>query len=411
MRKQDHTGHNSRSTLILGSPGFPYGPAEIQKLRLIARALRIAGMNAIVVNRKGVHPPNGRIVLSSEGLFDGTRYVYTSGTAFRPTHFVIRNTKKLVGFVREFALLARLGWQRDIDAAIVSSMDLLDVAYYSALAWLFRFPLILNYVELVSSMKIPKRPWRRLNDFLFDRWAFVFVDAVLPISQVLLQNVARRRPQMRMLKLPVLADFERFSIPKTLTPQKYFLLCAAGSYIEILVFAVKAFEALEHHADVYLYLVVNGTPAELEQLAACISKCRAGDRIRVMSDLSDASLTQLYVDAIALLIPLRPTAQDAARFPFKIGEYAATGNPIITTNYGEISNYFRDRETAFVSESYNITQFAEKMREVLENPDLARRVGRNGQEMARTYFSCENFAVPLRSLIQDLNDNSKSASS
>ena len=177
------------------------------------------------------------------------------------------------------------------------------------------------------------------------------------------------------------------------------------------MFTVKAFEALDHYPDVYLYLIVNGTPAELEQLATCISDSRAGQRIKVMSDLSDASLTQLYVDAIALLIPLRPTAQDAARFPFKIGEYAATGNPIITTNYGEIRYYFRDRETAFVGESYDVTQFAAKMREVLENPDLAQRVGRNGQAMARTCFSCENFAVPLRSLIQDLNDNSKSASS
>ena len=75
-----------------------------------------------------------------------------------------------------------------------------------------------------------------------------------------------------------------------------------------------------------------------------------------------------YKNAKALLIPLRPITQDEARFPHKIGEYLASGNPAISTNYGEIKHYFKDQETMLIADSYQINDFAGKMQYILDFP-------------------------------------------
>ena len=110
-------------------------------------------------------------------------------------------------------------------------------------------------------------------------------------------------------------------------------------------------------------------------------------KTKVFSNIPFSELVDLYVNASALLIPLRSTKQDAARFPHKIAEYTATGNPIITTNYGEVNYYFKDGENALVADSYNTSDFAEKMNFVIENPEQAKQIGQKGKELGMNEFS------------------------
>ena len=90
---------------------------------------------------------------------------------------------------------------------------------------------------------------------------------------------------------------------------------------------------------------------------------------------------------MALLIPLRPTFQDIARFPHKIGEYLASGNPVISTNYGEVKYYFRDMDNMLIAENYDVQEFAEKMQYVINNINEVKRIGLNGKELALKQFN------------------------
>ena len=47
-----------------------------------------------------------------------------------------------------------------------------------------------------------------------------------------------------------------------------------------------------------------------------------------------------FFNSEALLIPLRNTIQDIARFPNKLSEYVGVSGLIITTDVGEIKDYF-----------------------------------------------------------------------
>ena len=66
-------------------------------------------------------------------------------------------------------------------------------------------------------------------------------------------------------------------------------------------------------------------------------------------------------------------------FPHKIGEYLASGNPVISTNYGEVKYYFTDMKNMLIAESYNIDEYATKMQFVIDNPALVKKIGIEGK--------------------------------
>ena len=111
---------------------------------------------------------------------------------------------------------------------------------------------------------------------------------------------------------------------------------------------------------------------------------------------------QKYRQALALLIPLRDTIQDRARFPHKIGEYLASGVPIVTTRYGEIEHYFTDGENAIVSKSYDLQEYADKMKYVLDYPAEARKIGEKGRELGKQIFDYRKQGTSLLNFIQSL---------
>ena len=102
----------------------------------------------------------------------------------------------------------------------------------------------------------------------------------------------------------------------------------------------------------------------------------------MISNVSDKELSVLYKNATGLLIPLRPNIQDEARFPHKFGEYLISGNPVITTNYGEVKYYFKDMVNALIAEIYDEKAFAEKMYYVITNPSECSIIGQNGKKVA-----------------------------
>jgi glycosyltransferase involved in cell wall biosynthesis len=389
----------------VGLSGFPYGFAVIQHIRTVAKGLLSAGVPVTAICRKGLHDPAEPIKFSPSGMFEGMRYVYTSPSIYRDPNFIKRNISKIIGLINEIRLLAKLAVNSETFAVVITSLAFLDVVYYWLLSKIFRFYIVMNYVEFNSS--IPGRTGlkNRINDFFFDNYSFYFVDIVLPISEFLIERVHKRVPHKPYLKLTPLSDFQRFNIPKKKVDRPYFALCASANYLDVILFSVKAFELLTNHIEnVSLYLIVGGDQKAMDRLYREIAQFSCKENVKIFLNISDEELNDIYINAVGLLIPLRPSIVDRARFPYKIAEYAATGNPIITTNYGEVKNYFIDGKTAYIAEDYDPIKYSEKMEFVIQHPDLASQVGSNAKSLALAEFNLEIFGKKLRDLILDLDN-------
>jgi glycosyltransferase involved in cell wall biosynthesis len=188
------------------------------------------------------------------------------------------------------------------------------------------------------------------------------------------------------------------------SPQCTYLLFAGYlAYLGIVKFILRAFDECRTEKEVFLYLVVNGSAEQFAQLHAEIAMRRKGSFVRVFSRLTDGELSQLYLNSYALLIPLRPTVQDIARFPHKIGEYCASGRPMVTTNVGEVKEYFKDRETAFVVENYDEQEYARALERILENPVLADRVGKEAMKLAEQTFHYQAYGRKVKEFVEQLS--------
>jgi len=390
--------------VYLGCAGFPYGLAEMEKLLLISKGLVAAGNSVTVISNKGDHDKRVHPDIKAAGFFQDIEYVYTSGDPFYNDGFVRRNILKLKGLVNEILFLRRRKQTKQLDAAILSTNSFTSVLYYSLLSKAFGFKTILNHVEYYSSIK---KKWyqagTKLNHWLYDQYAPKLVSGIFPISEFLIgriNKIARKKPY---LKVPTLTEFERYDNTDQLEIEKYFLFCGSAIYKELITFIIDSF-TIANSSDTCLFLIINGNESDITEVKDYIQKSPKKANIKFFSRLSQNDLFNYYKNAIALLIPLRPTFQDIARFPHKFGEYLASGNPVITTNYGEVKNYFRDMENMLVAETYETSTFAKKMEFVINNEKLSKEIGLRGQQTALEIFNYRSKGQEISEFIASLTN-------
>ncbi len=373
--------------------------AQVQRQLYISLALVAAGHHVTVCNRRGNHRNTN---LSSEripsnGCFRGIDYLYCSGTAYYNPNFVIRNTLKFIGLIGEFLFIF---WRRitgRLNHLFVNTNSFVELKYYSTLSRILGIDLVFDYVEQIDSMKSSKG-----TDKKFDENFAKYCSRITYISDVLNGNVLKQSWDNPKLKVLPLTDFQLFegAGERGLLPEKYFLYCAGASYSEALELVIEAFDQSEV-ADTALLLVIHGRADQMKRVNEKIRESKKAHLITLKSDLPFDELINCYKCATALLIPLRDTVTDKARFPHKISEYLATGNPIVTTAIGEVKIYFEDGKTAFVSSAASPSSFAQKLTEVNSNEEMAANIGKEGQKLGRKLFDYKVYSERLTSMLAE----------
>ncbi len=395
---QDTNNH----IVFVGESGFPIGLATIQRLTLMAKAFLHVGDMTTVICRKGVWKKSEKVAYDTQGNFEGINYIYTSKSGFRPDGFLQRNIQKLKGMYGEYTYLKKLKKKDKIDLVIVSDMKVIHVLRYLLYSTLLNFPIAVNFVEMTSSLQHRSNFLKRVNDYLLDKWVIKFFDGALPISDKLLDYFKTIAPNKPYLKLPIICDFKKFNLQKN-EKDPYFLYCGSFRHSEVRDFVVEAYRSIDINEHVKLYMIVSGGgEEETEQLQQEMNNLFDNNPITLFANIPYKQLVELYTNAIALLIPLRHTVQDAARFPHKIGEYLASGNPVITTDVGEIKNYFKDGKTALIADTYAVSAFGEKMNYVLQYPEEAKQIGLNGKELGLKEFDYKAHGERLKGFVAEL---------
>jgi L-malate glycosyltransferase len=80
----------------------------------------------------------------------------------------------------------------------------------------------------------------------------------------------------------------------------------------------------------------------------------------------------------------------AEGFSNSILEYMAAGKPVVATAVGGAPEVIMEGETGYIVPPGNDSVMAERIIEVLKDPDLALRMGRNGRTLVEEKFSCES---------------------
>lgn len=390
--------HTHTKIVFAGTNGFPFGLAQMERQKLISKGLLANGVDVLVMSRYGTQEEGKPKQEFNSSSFEGISFIYASGNAYRPNSFFRRTLLKIKGMINELFILRNEKRAVPQLVLLVSTLTFYNLLYYRFISWLLRLPMVIDNIEYFSSMQIPKSRWVHYDNLLYDRYSPRFTDKTIAISDFLLEQARQAGNGKPVLKIPSIVDFSKFHSEKK-SEQSFFLYCGQAAYIEVIEFILEAFEQMAN-GDYQLYLVSNGYPAAMERLRNRIKVSSKMTQIRLFSGLPFQELVDLYCSSNALLIPLRETKQDIARFPHKIGEYCAAAKPIVSTKVGEVAAYFRDGETALLAATYDSAQFAAKMQEVVEDPERAAAIGRRSFELGKKSFDHIYLGSKIKSFIE-----------
>jgi glycosyltransferase involved in cell wall biosynthesis len=405
---RDFTDH-SNTILFVGLSNFPYGFAEVQRLILISKALLLSNYQVIVLCYKFTSDQSLFEELKSQEVFQGIKYEYTTHISVQKKNIFAKSFLKLAGKVRELNSIFRYAKQNRTLTLLISSNDFFHILLYYLVTKISRINCVLNYVEFYNGITDCEGIRTKLNFFLFDRLTYKFSDGIIPISEYIVDHLHSKGYRKPIIKIPIICDVERFATDQLVKSENYFCYCGSTNYIEIARFIISSYRKNIRESNYKLYLIISeNTNAYLDLIAEVNAYGANQGEIVFFHNVTDEKLNTILGNAKALLVPLRNTIQDIARFPHKVGEYTATGNPIISMVLGEVGNFFTHMENALLAETYDQDAFGAQMKFVMDHPEYSASIGKKGQQLCRDNFDYKLFSSPLDNFITSLKPNDKS---
>ena len=117
--------------------------------------------------------------------------------------------------------------------------------------------------------------------------------------------------------------------------------------------------------------------------------------------MSRDKIPELLINSDCLVLARPDSKQAQFGFPTKLGEYLATGNPVVVTSTGEITNYLKDNYSAFIASPGNIKDISDKILQVLSDKNNSYSVGQKGFEIAMKYFNSEVQANGISEILKE----------
>ncbi len=132
-----------------------------------------------------------------------------------------------------------------------------------------------------------------------------------------------------------------------------------------------------------------------------LEKYTNAENIVFMGYVPDSLFYELLQNADVLCMCRTNSGFSNAGFPFKLGEYLATGNPVISTRASDVCAYLTS-EDAYLIDFDRPADFATILNNIVENPREARKIGLNGFKKYHKHFSPEANGKLMLDLLESL---------
>ena len=268
---------------------------------------------------------------------------------------------------------------------------------YKLVAFLIGAKLIYQYVEDRSTFE-SYNLFQKFFQSIGDKLAALFSDGVIPISHYLENKALNMNPNLHSLKIPPICDFNGFKkYPiQTEVLEDYLLYCGSVNYLDVIKLLINSDHYSKIHNHMKLILILSGDEKVVDQIKNDNSDCI------VLTNLEYGKLISYFKGAQYLLIPLRDTLSEIARFPNKICEYIASNGVFVSTNIGEISYYFKDGENAIIANSFCVESFVEVFNNIDSGGYDRESLQRNAYELGFELFCMDAYEDDLNLFLSNL---------
>lgn len=148
--------------------------------------------------------------------------------------------------------------------------------------------------------------------------------------------------------------------------------------------------------EIKLFLIGDcGDKSYRHQIENIIYELKCSSNIILIGRVDRTKIPKLLNNSKALVLARPKSKQAEGGFPTKLGEYLATGKPVIITDVGEVSNFLKDGINAFLAKPGDINSLSQKILEVLNDYPRALEVGNRGRILIDNEF---NYCVQAKRL-------------
>lgn len=254
-----------------------------------------------------------------------------------------------------------------------------------------------------------KKKWQRQYAL---KHIFPQYDGLIAISDTLYKLAKDNcSPQCNIIKVPILVNFPCYDLPDRTAEAPYPFIFHAGTLSEQkdgFLGMLEAFGKAKRKLSLEVKYIITGHlegASNPEEVKRIICDYQLGDSLVFVGYLNREQV-QHYLSQASLVISNRPkSTQNYYGFSTKIGEYLASGTPLITTNFGEVVNWIKDRETAYIVRPSDINELSNAIVEVFSDREQAKRIGENARKLCQTAFHYENYGAVMLKQLQDITNN------
>lgn len=117
-----------------------------------------------------------------------------------------------------------------------------------------------------------------------------------------------------------------------------------------------------------------------------INASPAKNRIEYLGYLDDEKYYAVLSDADIPCMTRMESDYANAGFPFKLGEFLATGKPVIASNVSDIGVYLEDRQDVMLVKPGDAGEIEAAVEYLLSNQNIALKIGKSGRDKALQLF-------------------------
>lgn len=365
--------------------GFPAGNATAERILNLGRMLTENGISVTLLLARPSELTAYDRNTSSAGTIAGIRYSYTCGTHVKASSFLGRRWQAWRGGYAALVQIFRLARLHANETVLYLYTDTPSISLAAtALARVLNVPVVTELCEWKPTL--PSCSYAQRLYYKFAR--LQTSDGIVAISTRLSQTAAETS-QAGICRIPILTDVAECSVPRPPVDRNLISWCGqVDSYFEDIAWLIQVFRLVLMRCPGARLAIVGGCSSKA---AAMVQGLLSAEHIpfkavQLLGYVERSQLLELYAKSAALLLPLPESERSRCRFPTKLGEYLASGRPVITTAVGDLTRYLQDDSNAFITRPGNPPLFAEKIIAALENPGRSDAVGAAGREVARSHF-------------------------
>lgn len=389
------------NVIFTGEFSFPNGMAGTKRIKHAIKALRrYPNVKARVILQRQSSQKN---ILS--GKCEGTPYETVMGDLLRTKMFIALPQL----YYKTICALKRAWMPSHRNVIYYYGMlaleNILPLYYARRLGYKIVFDIVEDIGLSVSISRSPYHYFKVCLMALFSERIMSFADGIIVISS----HLERKYKALGNGRIPILyravsVDMSCFQ-DKAKMSDSAVSLFYSGSFgkKDGLLVLLDAFDKLAgRYKRVRLILCGAGDAEAMKVFFSRLKLSHYKDRIEYKGYVDDQSYYSILGDVDIPCMTRIDISYAHAGFPFKLGEFLATGKPVIATRVSDVDRFLMNQHNAMLIQAGSSEEICAAAEFLINNPKTAQTIGRRGRETARAYFDYKTQGEALLSFFKSI---------